>query len=369
MNAATKGWRPVVRVGMPLPAGTLLDLGVASGLPLLFSANAFARNGPHREFAGFNLRAAENLPEHLDAFLDSAGFVAAAKYGDYRWSVDQYLDLVATRHWAAWSAMDYCVEPQVAADAATRRLRIDATVAGYFTCRSRAAARCLPAPLPVCQGLHPDEYLRCCEQLALDSSVELLGVGSVCRRHLGGPDGLVTIVAALDAELPSHVKLHLFGVKGGALKALQAYAHRIASVDSMAWDMGVRRAVPVGRTQALRATAMVDWHGRQMACLGDAVTGGVLEVVRPAQRLRSAREIAEDAVGGALADLHCDHEISYREAAALVHQDATTVRAILSTQGCEAFREENPDDDFGLGVVYSAVRDALIGGGHLCATD
>jgi hypothetical protein len=338
---------------------------MASGLPLLFSANAFARNGPCKEFAGFNLRAATNIPEHVDAFLDSAGFVAAAKYGDYRWTVDQYLDLVAARPWSAWSAMDFCVEPQVARDAATRRLRIEATVSGYFSCRSRAEARGLPPPVPVCQGLYTDEYLRCCEQMGIDSSVTLLGVGSVCRRHLGGPDGLVSIVAALDAELPSHIRLHLFGVKGGALRALQAYGDRIASVDSMAWDMAVRRAVPVGRTQEMRAAAMEAWHSRQ---LRDLATGPVASQFHSAMaraRDLDLLETVEDAIGAALAELHGSGDISYRDASHLVQTDVATVRAILAHHGHDAFQREEPDDDFGLGSTYAAVRGALVNAGCL----
>ena len=71
-------------------------------------------------------------------------------------------------------------------------------------------------------------------------------------------------------------------------------------------------------------------------------------------------EIAEDAVGQALAGLHTMGEIDFREASALVRQDASTVRAVLAVQGVGAFQTEEPCDDFGLGVGYRLVREALI---------
>ena len=50
----------------------------------------------------------------------------------------------------------------------------------------------------------------------------MVGVGSVCRRHLHGPDGLIAIMGALDRVLPSGTVVHLFGAKGNALPALAA---------------------------------------------------------------------------------------------------------------------------------------------------
>lgn len=41
------------------------------------------------------------------------------------------------------------------------------------------------------------------------------------------------------------------------------------------------------------------------------------------------------------------------------------VDVLLRMHGVQAFEEEEPADDFGLGIVYTAVRDALIEVGHL----
>lgn len=357
---------PTVRVGMPLVSGQLLEYGIASGLPLMFSANAFARTNPDKEFVGFNLAAASALPVELDAFLDSAGFVAASHFGDFRWSIDEYLDLAAARPWTHYSAMDYCVEPQVAPDAATRRLRVDATIARYFQCANRAAQRGLPQPSAVIQGYYADEYARCAEALQLPADAALVGVGSVCRRHLHGPDGVLAIMEAVDAALPWGVKVHLYGLKGSALpQLLNEFPNRIGSTDSMAWDLGVRRACPVGRTQAMRAKAMVDWHAREMQRVHQRSTSN-LPRLPAAPRVKDFGEIAAEAVGRAFGALHATNDLSYADARHHLSQDAVTVRALLANSGPAAFFDVEPEDDFGLGVVYDSVRAALVEAGLLC---
>lgn len=239
MDPSGRRMTPVIRVGMPLPSGRLTEYGIASGLPVMFSANSFSiyREG---RFIAFNLRAARAIPDSCDAALDSAGFVAAVRYGDYRFTVDQYLDLVATRKWAFWSSMDSCVEDEVAPDHAMRRLRVDTTIARYFECSRKAADRGLPPPLPVLQGRYPSEYLRCAEAMGIGEGTRMVGLGSVCRRSLHGPDGVLAIIAALDRELPRNVVLHGFGLKGaGTLGILmREFPGRVGSTDSMACSVG-----------------------------------------------------------------------------------------------------------------------------------
>lgn len=365
---ASRRCSPTIRVGMPLTSGELFDYGVASGLPMLISANAFARVNTRREFVGFNLRSATAIPAHVDCALDSAGFVAAAHFGDYRWGVDAYLDLAAARDWAFYSAMDYCVEAQVAPDAAMRRLRVDATVARYFQCADRAARRGMKLPLPVIQGYFASEYAYCAEALALGKDTKMVGIGSVCRRHLRGPDGLIAIVDALDRVLPAGTVFHLFGAKGSALPALEAagLAHRVGSTDSMAWDLAVRRAAPVGRTQIMRARAMVDWHARETRQLRERHPRPAVLLSCAARECgKGVLDVAAEAVGAAYGDLHGANDLDYLDAKHLMAHDAVVVTALLRTQGVEAFESAEPDDDFGLGVVYERVREALMGSGWL----
>jgi len=182
---------PVVRVGIPLTGGALVAAARERRYPVLFSANAFARvygkghqwEGDFRKFA---------LPdpsqfEGLDAALDSAGFVAAVKYGDYRWTVSQYYDLVQAYPWAWHAALDYCCEPELASDRPTRLLRIAATARMLGECRREAAERGIAAPLPVVQGFRPDEYVMCAQWLPLLEWRDLIDIGSVCRRPVHGP--------------------------------------------------------------------------------------------------------------------------------------------------------------------------------------
>jgi hypothetical protein len=97
MNSA----QPIqMRVGIPIPGGSLVRAARDRGYPVLFSANAFARSYPkgHEREGDFERFRHPDAGQFagLDAALDSAGFVPAARYGDYRWSVEEYVDLVAS---------------------------------------------------------------------------------------------------------------------------------------------------------------------------------------------------------------------------------------------------------------------------------
>jgi len=191
---------------------------------------------------------------HLDAALDSSGFVRG-KMGAYPWTVAQYVELAWSFGWAWWSQMDLPCEEALAPDRADVVPRIEASAALHADCLEEArrvrsassptslAAR-LTDPVPVMQGRYPSDYKRSGELLARVCGGELpdfVGVGSMCTRPTGGPDGLIAIVEALDAWLPPQVGLHLYGVKGDGLRALRGFS-RVVSVDSMGWDDRARWA-------------------------------------------------------------------------------------------------------------------------------
>ena len=362
-------WQPVMRVGMPQVRGRLLDLALAAGLPMLLSANAFARTNSRKEFSSFRLDAAAQIPEWADCALDSAGFVASAKYGDYRWPLNGYLDLAAARRWSWYAAPDYCVEPEVAGNAAIRRLRIEATVNMWDRISNRAGQRGLPAPMGVIQGWFADEYVQCADEMFADQWPAMVGIGSVCRRQLQGPSGVLAILEALDTVMPTGTTVHLFGVKSGGLRSLKRFEHRIASADSMAWDAQVRRDMPVGRTQEMRAAAMQGWFERQVAELlrlpAGPTTATQTPLFAPLERERSTEEIALNAVGQALGGLHSGDDLEYLDCRHLSGQDAAMVEQLLLHYGPQAFEEEDPENDYGLGTTYSAVRAALIEAGRL----
>jgi len=178
----------------------------------------------------------------------------------------------------------------------------------------------------------------------------------------------VTIVQALDQVMPEGSQVHLFGVKSGALAALAPYAHRIASSDSMAWDAQVRREMPTGRTQEIRARAMAAWHAKQTRSLHVLRQRPVVrqeQLFDSPERERTLLDIAQEATGAALADLHGSNDLSYLDVKWLAAHSAYVVEALIHNRGAGAFEQEQPADDFGLGIVYSAVRDALVDAGHL----
>lgn len=300
----------MVRVGMPQSGGTLWRIARDAGFPLLVSANAFARYDKDGRFCGFALSSAARVAAG-DVALDSAGFVAMARYRRYPWSVAAYIELAASGPWAWWAAMDYCTERELAGNRLERRLRIAATCHGFADCVRYAGDRGITAPLPVLQGQLVDDYRHCAEMLPLLEWPVLVGVGSMCRREVSGANGVVAVVDLLDRVLPAHVRLHLFGVKSEALAALNGHP-RLASVDSCAWDADARRRWPTGRTQAKRGTAMREWVERQgRRC---AVPAAMQMGLDGLQLVDSEVDEADEAVISEWADLVAGGEVDYESA-------------------------------------------------------
>jgi hypothetical protein len=275
---------PLIRIGLPYSSGGRLTQETQRlGAPTLLSVGSMWRDGA---FTPIGL-AAWTTP----ASLDSAGFTAMLK-GGYRWEVADYVEFVVTNSgdgsmpfpWNWWSAMDYCCEPEIAGDRAEVQRRITLTVDAYAETMEHLnwwreeGVNDVPDPMPILQGRTAADYLGCALHLAPHCSggelPALVGVGSVCRRDLHGPEGLIAILSALNRELPPHVKLHLFGVKGALLAHLRPWAHRIASVDSMAWDFRARskkRHDGVPYTVENRAVEMRRWYELQHTAM-QAVT-------------------------------------------------------------------------------------------------
>ncbi len=360
-----------MRVGLPLTGGALPAAARQRGYPVLFSANAFARTfaGSHEragEFQGFRVPRPGQL-DGLDAALDSAGFVAAARYGDYRWTVSDYYDLVGAFPWAWHAAMDFCCEPEIAADRPLRLLRIAATAVMLMRCTAEAERRGLPAPMPVLQGWTPAEYALCAEWLPLARWPSLVGLGSVCRRPVHGPTGILAILEAVDALLPEHVRLHLFGVKGEALAVLAKHP-RVASADSMAWDMQARAERRTGRDMAFRVGHMDAWLQRQHAAIEGLQACAALprSLFDPADfggSLSGVEELVLEALALQYADLLMDGQLEYRDAVWQASQDGVWAVAKLRMRGMsEALLAEYDEDLAGFG---EGVRE-LLGQGAPC---
>lgn len=252
----------MIRIGIPTSFRRLTKAASDVGAPILVSANAFRRSDS-------SFRAVD--PEIFggcDVALDSAGFVAMFRYGGYPWTVQQYLDLVARHDWAWWAAMDFCCEPEIADSQEKIDARVDRTVEKFEQCVWAAENRKLKPCLPVLQGWRAADYLRCYDEMSRRFYMPpLLGLGSVCRRSLGGPAGLLSIIATLDRHLPDRHKLHLFGVKGSAVGELAGHP-RIASIDSMAWDAAARRERGIGPSDLEhRIRHMHRWYAANAAQL------------------------------------------------------------------------------------------------------
>lgn len=296
-----------VRVGIPYLGGELSIIAAEAAVDTLVSAGSLWSNRSDRR-KGF-----VRIPDaawKLSPALDSAGFTAM-KLGGYRWTIDQFVQYIATNGgdardfpWAWWSAMDFCCEEEIAPNRAEVERRMRLTVETYGdmldVCEEwrLQGITDLPDPMPILQGRTVEDYLwsaramtariderHACKCPGIDVEAvlageaddcpaewhrehaglpDLIGIGSVCRRELHGPSGLLPIVACLDLELPKRVKLHLFGVKSDALDWLGPYKDRIASIDSMAWDLDARYSEGPS-SNAKRKDYLTRWAAKQKA--------------------------------------------------------------------------------------------------------
>jgi len=280
----------LMRVGIPHRGGRLAFHAFNQGYLAMVSASVFWCRKAYQ----FKFPQATDLQE-LDFALDSAGFTAMRLWkargtqpgmaGVFPWTCAQYVELAAEIGASWWSQPDLCCEPEIAAsrDEVDYRIRATATLLeGVLrvvfawqnelarTCSPGTVASMLPPPVPVLQGWSADDYLRSLDLLEEVWSrwqpwlapPALIGIGSVCRRHLYHPEhGLLAILARLEGRLPAGARLHLFGVKGASLSHLKL-SDRIASADSMAYDDGARRLAWRSRrsnTVGHRCDAMTRW--------------------------------------------------------------------------------------------------------------
>lgn len=267
--------KPLVRVGLSQPGGRITFEMEARGLPVLVSANALF---DHKKAC---FRPIPTNLMDLDVALDSAGFVAMSHYRRYPWSVQQYAELAFLGGFTWWSQMDVCCEPEVATDRMQVSRRVEATAQLLEMSREAywrlleavpEGAAFTSAPMPVLQGWEPDAYeysAVLADRVLCGRWPNIVGVGSVCRRPLRGANSLWRVLERLDAILPSHVTLHLFGVKGAAIAKLDEFS-RVASVDSMAFEFEARMRAMKARTPKTvesRVRCMDEWVAAQCSRL------------------------------------------------------------------------------------------------------
>ena len=289
-----------MRAGIPQKSGKLAFHAFNEGYLTMVSANAFWSTSKQQ----FVIPEASDIYETPFA-LDSAGFVAHLLFkqkgrqsgiaGVYPWTYQQYIELAALLRPDWWSQPDMATEDAIAGNQAEIDYRIDATATlleGTLrivyawqnelarTESSDFVQNMIKPPIPILQGRRSSDYKRSLEMLMQVWSrwqpwlaePTLIGVGSVCRRHLQDPDeGLYAILQGLEGQLPTGSKVHLFGVKGAALDEVQKLSW-VASADSLAWDYSARiNALKGGysNTNQHRTAEMTRWMQSALRRIAD----------------------------------------------------------------------------------------------------
>ena len=279
-------------VGLPhLNRGPLLDRAIKCRYPVLISANALSRwdrREGYPRWRGWKLGSLANASDLVSIDLDSAGFVAARRYGGLPWTVDDYIELAASYPFRRFASLDLCTEAEIARDREEVMDRISRTIALNHACHARAADGGIDARfMPVIQGRRPDDYLHSLDGISgILRPGMVVGVGSMCRRELLGPEGLLAVLSRLDQAADHALRFHAFGVKGTALQYLRPLAHRVASIDSGAYGLAARIEAwreGFSKTDDFVADHMERWQIRQQLRLetGDTAFQHHLPLVPP----------------------------------------------------------------------------------------
>lgn len=167
-------------------------------------------------------------------FIDSGGFAVHKRFGEYPYTVEQYIEYVQymMEKWPVTEVaiLDYPCEPTVNREIYSSNLdRIRITVDNAISCID--ADHNIPW-VPVIQGYSLKEYLTCWG-LYQDAGIKanLWAMGSVCaRKKLGG---IRTIVTALHKRTKQN--LHAFGLTLVSIRDPQVF-FALESSDSLAWN-------------------------------------------------------------------------------------------------------------------------------------
>jgi len=236
---------------------------VMPGINLMIVASAHWRDGK------FQVR---RPPKTINCLaIDSGGFTAAARWGDYPFTPKEYVEWAKTiseGHELAFVAvMDYACERGVNRSVhATNLQRIKATVENTLRCFD--AEPDFPW-LPVIQGYTLDEYFTCIEMLEKEGLLRpTMGIGTLCTRR---PSEAAKVIVAIGRRLPE-VRFHAFGLDMRAITPETAY--HLNSWDSYSWSWGagtynygglkhLRRRKGEGRSAHLRR--MLEYYATRVA--------------------------------------------------------------------------------------------------------
>jgi hypothetical protein len=203
-------------------------------VPVLLPASSWARYGLKTP----------NLPSHVEIrAADCGGFVATKIWGDYRYTLDQYVEWL--RSFApVWAAtMDYCCEDEITSgNQGVVRERQEKTTANAWSAFNAYRSEAWAWVVTI-QGWNPEDYISHIQSLRpllqemqayyKDNPWWRVGIGTLCARKDTGR--VLEIVYAVAGELPG-VPLHLWGVKLDVLKGRRSLPEQVISVDSAAWN-------------------------------------------------------------------------------------------------------------------------------------
>ncbi|AKF12401.1 queuine tRNA-ribosyltransferase [Mycobacterium phage Ashraf] len=198
------------------------------------------------------LKRLRSLPRAIEVWaLDSGGFSELSMFGGWQTTAREYVEAVnrydqqiGKLEWAA--PQDWMCEPDMVhrtgLSVAEHQRR---TVANYVELRrlwGEVSDEHCPF-MPVLQGYEVSDYAKCMSMYAdagIDlHNIELVGVGSVCRRqHTDEIRRVFEGILDTDPELP----VHGFGVKS---LGLREYGHLLTTADSMAWSLNARKHTPL----------------------------------------------------------------------------------------------------------------------------
>ena len=217
-----------------------------AGINVMFSASAyvprFIQDGkwPRWRFFSFAGR----------RWLDCGGFNLLNQYGEYPFTVPNWLNLVAQLKPYYWATLDYPCEPEISRSLGlmSNRERIEATVGRSRECLDYAEM-VEGQPVPVIQGYSLDEYRHCIDLHAQAGTIrEYMAVGSMCRR-LSSAELNILIPGIYEHVRQAGVeRLHFFGLKvDRALTPLRQFIHSRDSAAILDSRCNVLRAQRDGR--------------------------------------------------------------------------------------------------------------------------
>lgn len=179
-----------------------------AGINVMYSAAGF--------WDGRRWRRGKWLSQAGRRWLDCGGYTMLNKHGDYPFSIDNYLNLVAHLRPNYYATMDYPCEPDISRNLGlmTNEQRIEATVDNAKKTLARATLVGSGQVVPIIQGYTLDEYCHCLDLHQAARTIRpYMAVGSMCRRI--DDDELERLIIGIRQHSYSIgvERLHFFGLK------------------------------------------------------------------------------------------------------------------------------------------------------------